>query len=127
MNEPMWGMVGVVIGGLIGSIMSGMQIYSEKSKWKKEKKIEILKVRKNELAGIYTNIKKSGLKVLSGDNHDSQALADLLTLCPKTVMEKYNKLGNDEEKKKRFAYADLLVEMNRSLADLDKKILSILD
>lgn len=118
-------LLGVIIGGLIATGTSLIPIFFEYKKWKKEKKIENLKLKRKEFEILFTQTQKALSNALQKDAYPVTMLCDIEYLLPKEVLDRFNKMILEKDRrliKMQSHYYDICRLMKKSISDIDTKI-----
>lgn len=123
MNETIFSLIGVVIGGLIGIIgQFGISFFDNK-RWEKEKRIEHLRIKRSELDTKYKECMESLYESLKSNTYSTASVFDAIYFFPVDVKEAYRnvKEDGDIEVRKKSVW-NVEAEMKKSLAEIDKQI-----
>jgi len=118
-------LIGVIIGGVIGSIAPFSTLVLGHYRWKREAKLEYLKAERIRLEGLFEKTLAKLAEGMKKGSYSSDMTSDIVVLMPKEVSEKYWEFITDKDKtelKQKHAYMDLAVEMKKALASLDSDI-----
>ncbi len=127
MIEAIIGLAGVVIGGIIGVSAQVFAVNIENKRWKKERVIEELKFKRNDLDKKYNEDIVKIENSLTDETVDVDVGTNVKILFPKNVLEAWHKLLDTKGKDKltkQYAYFDLVFEMKKSLSEIDNEIKS---
>lgn len=118
-------LIGVIIGGVIGSITTFLVLAFEYKKWKKEKRIENLRIKREELEKKYESGRKKLYEGFKKDSYDTDMVFNFEIIFPKNVSEAFKNMMYDKDKsyeaKKKHSFR-IISEMKKSLAQIDKEI-----
>lgn len=118
-------LLGVLIGGLIGSIAPFSTLCFNHLHWKREAKLVHLKTERARLEQLFEkNIARLG-EAMEKNNYPSEMSADFAVLMSKEISELYNNFmgGRDQsEQACKIAYLEIAIAMKHSLKLVDKKI-----
>jgi uncharacterized membrane protein len=127
------GLGGVAIGGAIGIVSPLISSYFEHKKWKKEKKIESLRLKKTTLESKYDKCVKEvyqGIKTKTFSNNIDMLMESIYLLQP-NIKKELHKLVEMSQKGDLGSAAIqsqcLFNEMKKSLADIDDEIKKEID
>lgn len=118
-------LLGVLIGGLIGSVAPLATLIFNHYHWKREAKLAHLKTERTRLEQLFEkNLALLG-EAMANNSYPSTMSAEIAVLMPKKVSEQYNNFmngGDRSEKACKVVYLEIALAMNHSLATIDKKI-----
>jgi len=118
-------LIGVIIGGLIVSIIPVVTLIYENKKWRKEKRIENLRIKKRELERKYGECKEKLYEGLKKESYDTDMVFNFEIIFPQNVSEAFKDMMHDKDKsfqaKKKHSFS-IIAEMKKSLVKIDKKI-----
>jgi len=117
--------IGVIIGGLIASIMPVITLISEHRRWKRETKLEYLKTERARLESTYEKTLTEFAEGMKKNFYSSNMTSDIEILFPKEISDKFWGFIADKDKseeKCRNAYFELALAMKKSLKELDSQI-----
>lgn len=118
-------LVGVIIGGLIVSIASVATLIYEDKKWRKEKRIENLRIKKEELERKYGECREKLYEGLQKGSYDTDMVFNFEIIFPQNVSEAFRNMMHDKDKsfeaKKKHSFL-IITEMKKSLVKIDKEI-----
>lgn len=119
-------LIGVVIGGLIGSIIPVINLVQEHNRWMRERKLEYLKQERERLNITYVDLLKKISDLVSKDKYSLDVATNILLTVPSRVAEEFWKFVSIEQdvtqKSKAEFIAAITLEMRKSLSDFDKQI-----
>ncbi len=125
MQEALFGLVGVVLGGMIGIVGQLVSIHLENKKWKKEKLIEDLRIKKHNLENKYAEALPEVRKSLDAEYINAEVALDMIHYFPENVQDAFRTLMNPLEHNtgtKRSNYFKLISEVKKSLNNIDAEI-----
>ena len=118
-------LVGVIIGGLIASITPVVNLIYKDKKWRKEKRIENLRIKKEELERKYGECREKLYEGLQEGSYDADMVFNFEIIFPQNVSEAFSNMMYDEDKsfeaKKKHSFL-IITEMKKSLVKIDKEI-----
>lgn len=123
-------LLGVLIGGAIASITPIITITIEYKKWKKDKRIDFLKLKREKLE---TSFKDASEKITIGmqdGKFSVDTLSDFDFLFPKNVSEALQKFMNEEYRSPKttlFHNYEINREMKKALSELDHQLEEIIN
>ena len=118
-------LIGVIIGGVIGSIAPLSTLIFGHYRWKRESKLEYLKSERARLEGLFDKTLEKLAEGMEKNSYSSNMASDILVLMPSDVSEKYLDFISDKDKtelKGKHAYMDLALAMKKSLSSIDDDI-----
>lgn len=118
-------LIGVIIGGVIGSIAPFSTLVLGHFRWKRESKLEYLKLDRVRLEGLIEKTLKQSAEGMKQNSYSSDMSSDIMILMPSEVSEKFLDFMRDDEKtelKCKHAYMDLALEMKKALSAVDAEI-----
>ena len=118
-------LIGVIIGGLIGSIAPLSTLMLGHHRWKREAKLEYLKSERVRLESMFERTLEQFADGTKTNSYSSNMGSDIMVLMPSEVSERYFDFMKDKDKtelKCKHAYMDLAVEMKKVLLSLDTEI-----
>ncbi|MDP1646280.1 MAG: hypothetical protein Q8L71_12420 [Thiobacillus sp.] len=121
-------LIGVIIGGLIGSIGPLSTLILGHHRWKREAKLEYLKSERIRLEGLFERTLKQFAEGIEENSYSSNMASDIMVLMPSEVSEKYLDFMADKDKtdlKCKHAYLDLALAMKKILSSLDTEIRNV--
>jgi len=118
-------LIGVLIGGLIGSIAPFATLVFSHLHWKREANLAHLKSERTRLEQLFEkNIIRFG-DAIKENSYPSDMSSDFIVLMPEKISELYDnfmeKMDNSPERC-RVVYLEMSVAMKSELAKVDKKI-----
>lgn len=118
-------LIGVLIGGLIGSIAPFATLVFNHLHWKREANLAHLKSERIRLEQLFEkNLIRFG-DAIEKNSYPSDMSADIIVLMSKEISELYDNFmeGKDKSPERcRVAYLEMAVKMKSELAKVDKKI-----
>ena len=118
-------LIGVIFGGIIASIIPVVTLIYEHKKWKKGKRIENLRIKKEELEKKYEECKEKLYEGLQKEIYDTDMVFNFRSIFPKNVSEAFIKMMEDKDRStesKKDHSILIIAEMKKSLAEIDKEI-----
>ena len=118
-------LIGVIIGGIIASISPVASLLIDHFRWKKEKKLEHLRLERKRLEDLFTKTLEQLSEAMKKNKYPSKMTSDILILMPKNVSEKFQSWMDKENPttlEGKHAYMDIAVEMKKSLSEIDNEI-----
>ena len=122
-------LLGTIIGGIIASIIPTVNTIVEYNKWKKTQRSDNLRRKRETLNQTYKQTIE-GLKQGIIENYFTiEMIADFEILFPKEVLNSFQEYMREDKKNKNqkaIKYQNIIISMNKSLAEIDNEIESIL-
>lgn len=118
-------LIGVIIGGLIGSISPFSTLILGHYRWKRESKLEYLKSERICLQGLFERTLEHFAEGMKENSYSSNMASDIMILMPSEISEKYLDFMADKDKtelKCKHAYMDLALAMKKILSSIDADI-----
>jgi len=118
-------LLGVVIGGFIASLTPIVTLSIEYKKWKKDKKINFLELKRDQLEKAYTKASKDITSGMIERKFTIDTLSDFDFIFPKNVSDALNNFIKDQNKSQENMRSHNYIinkEMKKSLADISKEI-----
>jgi gas vesicle protein len=129
MKEAIIGLIGVFMGGAIGVAGQILLANFDSKKWKKEKKIEQLRIQKDNLEKKYDKFIPELHKGIAENNYGAGMLSDIMYTFPKNVEDKFDefiqlklKIKNNDDIKVRTSILRIHSAMKKSLNEIEEKI-----
>ncbi len=125
MSEAIIGLIGVIIGGLIVTVAQFITHFLNYRKWKKEIKIQHLRLRRDKLEQVFNKAKKEILDGMTKNSYDIDMISDLQFYFPKEVFQSFEKIITGKEERefnKKMLFFLIIKEMKKSLAKIDEEI-----
>lgn len=117
--------IGVLVGGLIASIIPLITLRVNSEKWRKEKRILYLEQKKQKLEIVFNELNKDLFDALAGNKNNSK-IVDYTFLCPGNVLSLSGKIFNSivdgDSEKASIMLSQLNVMMGDYLKEIDKEI-----
>ena len=118
-------LVGVVVGGLIASLVPLGTAYLSEKRWRLELKINHLKTERARLEKLFEeNLPLFGA-AMTNNAYPSSMIADITILMPRNVADKFLAFmdeGDMTVQRQRHCYLDLAIEMKSELTKIDSQI-----
>lgn len=128
MYEAIIGLIGVVIGAIIGIVNQYIFAYFDVKKWKKDKIIENLRIKRSDLSEKYDKCIPELYKSMKEGLFNAEMTFEIIHTFPENVVESFREfefgnLDNKEkiEKAQKSAW-NMIREMKRSLSEIDEQI-----
>ena len=125
MTEALWG---VALGGLIASILPIIPIVVDHLRWKKEKKLEVLRNKRDRLEKMFREIGSGLHEEMLKDSHSINRITDIVVLSPKPVKDAFEKMINDPRKNPnnmKMHNVDISKAMKTALTEIDDEIIKL--
>lgn len=122
-------LIGVIIGGIIGSAVPLANLFFNHYHWKRETKVEYLRSERMRLEKLFDETLNTFAESLKTEKYSSDMYSDIMMFMPKDVLDQFMEFILDkgkDDKKRKFAYADLAIAMKKVLKDIDLEIKQIL-
>lgn len=117
------GLVGVIIGSILSLFGQYFLYKSENKKWQKEKRIEILRYKKENLEKKYIKYDERLRQAIQNDLIELNMGVDFMLIFPENVKKAFDKaIKNKNKAEIKSDYADVLAEERKSLLEIDKEI-----
>ncbi len=121
-------LLGVIIGGLIGSIIPLATLLLGHYRWKREAKLEYLKSERVRQEAMFEKNIKQLADCMANDSYSSDVISDFMILMPERVSEEFVNFMHDPDKteaKCRRAYGQVKAAMTFALAAIDTDIMEL--
>ena len=118
-------LLGVVIGGIIGSIIPFITIIYSHKKWKSEQRIEYLKLKRDQLEKIFKKAYEATDDGMKKGSFPIDVLSDYDFLLPKNVSNEFDRFIKSKEKdplKIKFALYNISRSMKKELHKIENEI-----
>lgn len=128
-------LLGVIIGGVIGSVGTFASLFIQNKQWKKEKHIELLKSRRADLERLYREL----TPILYEKTSPTRVFGNIISVygvsIPNEILKAIIEIGTlenegkgDEDTKAEHLLktAEVIFKMRASLEKLDKEIADLL-
>jgi gas vesicle protein len=118
-------LLGVLIGGCIGSIAPLATLLFNHLHWKREAKLAHLKAERTRLEQLFDKTLDTLSEAMKNNAYPSKMSADINILMSEEISDLYNKFmagGNETTERCKMAYIDIAHAMKSELAKVDKKI-----
>ena len=122
MNETI---VGVIVGGIFASLGTIATLIFEFKRWKKEKKIEHLRLERDRLDTLFGVIFAKLFVSFREDRIDPEMLGDIVNRCPKEVFDSFLSLTHkwvSEPENRDKNFSRFVLDLKHFLGEYDKKI-----
>lgn len=116
---------GVIIGGSIASIIPIIAMINDHIKWKKERKIEYLKMKKDKLEQKFKDVYKEISEGKIKEKYPVDVVSDITSILSENVSAEITKfiyLKSDDHEKVILALYDISRAMKVELKDIEKEI-----
>jgi gas vesicle protein len=117
--------IGVIVGGVIGSFIPLVTLFIEHYRWKRNAKLDYLKSERSRLEQLFNKTLKSLSSEMGENSYSSDTISDIILLMPKEISDRYSKFLDEKKKtvaSRKLVYMELTVAMKKTLADIDKEI-----
>ncbi len=125
MTEALWG---VVLGSVIASVLPIIHIVVDHKKWKKEKKLEVLRIKRDGLEKMFREIGSGLHEEMLKDSYSINRITDIVVLSPKPVKDAFDKMINDPRKNPnnmKMHNVDISKAMKTALTEIDDEIIKL--
>ena len=122
-------LLGVIIGGIIASITPIVMIIIDHRRWKRQAKLEQLRLERKRLEKMFRENLKRFSKAISENSYPSDMIMDFILTMPKEVSTIFKKFLANPEKTDatcKKALINVVSSMKTSLSDIDHEIESII-
>lgn len=123
MSNELWG---VLIGGLLASIVPIVTLVTEGRRWKRDQRLEFFKAERSRKEALYARILESLGDAMSKNSYPSQITSEIMVSLPKSASDRFQawmKEKPKDELKTKHAYYDMCLLLKQDLADLDSRML----
>ena len=119
------GLCGAIVGGIIGIAGQIVLAFFDYKKWKKEKKIESLRMKRDRLEKLIEETHKRLIDGMEKDFYSSDMISNFKFIFPENVFNAFDNLMKDkdqtvENKNKHFYF--IMSAIKKSLSDIDEEI-----
>lgn len=118
-------LLGVIIGGLIGSIASLINLCFEWKKWRENKQIELYKARREKIENMLKIVIKNIDTAINTGDWTVDLYADMYAYLPNSINREILNLIREEDRTTenlRKHYIGVRLAMNEYLKEIDGKI-----
>ena len=125
MKETIMTLIGVLIGGIISIMGQFLVNHFNYKKWQKDRLIEELKSKKENLNQEYRKIKNKLIKGVRDNNYDIDMLTTIVFLFPKNIQDAFNEMVKDKNEtldNRRIHLYKIMSEIKQYFVEIDKKI-----
>lgn len=121
MSEILWG---VIIGGVIASIVPVVSLFYSHRKWKVEKKIENLRIKRDRLEKLFEEAREKISDGLEKNFYSMDMITNFELIFPREVFNYFKNMmeDKDENKRKTEHFYLIMKSMKKCLADIDNEI-----
>lgn len=122
-------LIGVVIGGLIGSVTPIAQLFYSHWHWKREARLLYLKEQRKDFEGRIEIVLAELSKNLSQNSVSSKLGSELIVMMPEDALKLFDNYvcARDwTDEKKRALHLNISIALKKSLAEIDNEIRSLL-
>jgi len=127
------GLLGVLIGGVIATIGTVVGVRYDWMKWKKEKKLEHLRDKRERLATLFRDVSNGIEQDMVADRLDLNRITNIRILCPQSVIDAFDSMIDyrlDQKEKSGVInisglgpyFAKITQAMKTCLGEIDKQI-----
>lgn len=125
MTDAFYGFVGVIIGGIIASIIPFVTLIENNKRWKKEKELYYLEEKKEKLKELFDKLEEDIQKIHRGGTSNLN-----LYLLPEDVLFLVNKIlksaaSHPADPIRNQAVAELNLLMGKKIRDIEIEIRQI--
>jgi Ca2+-binding EF-hand superfamily protein len=129
MNEIVLGSIvgsmGAVLGAAIASIVPVVTSFNDFKKWKLDKRIQLLKEKRQKLDEIYSKAYEKITEAAVHGSYDIQIITSILKQCPKEISEAFTNMILDKDNSddnKRHHIFTISSKMKEHITSLDAAI-----
>ncbi len=124
-------LIGVIIGGVLASVVPIISLFQQYGQWKKEKKLMYLQQERERLRELYTNSYKKIIEETVLEKNTPEFLSEILFLLPEKIRMEFMTFRSNaktipDDKKVEYLFV-LSDQMKKSLDDIDRQIEIILN
>ncbi len=121
-------LLGVIVGGVFASLGTIGTLISQHRMWKKEKRIEDLRLQKSELETLYKGVEVDLSGVTENMSMNPRAFSNINHRYPENVRNVFKKfIGSKTDTERLSHYYSIIDEMSASISEIDGKITKELD
>ncbi len=122
MSTDLWG---VLLGAAIASLVPLITLRQSEQRWRREKKIENLRLKRDRLDAMYAEVMGKMSNMLMAANYSSTITSKVSVYASQEFRELY--FGQIEKKERdevrlKHLYLDMALAANRHIAEVDKEI-----
>ena len=118
-------LLGVIIGGLIASITPIVMIILDHRRWKRQAKLEQLRLERKRLEKMFRENLKRFSKAISENSYPSDMIMDFILTMPKEVSTIFKEFLANPKKTDatcKTALINVVSSMKKNLSDIDHEI-----
>lgn len=126
MSETLFG---VMIGGLLASIVPVLTLFTDSRRWSREKQLDHLASERARLEALFSRTLEYLNSAMTENSYSSQMISDIMVLMPKPISDRFDAWMMEKPKdelKAKSAYLDICLEMKIALAGIDAKIAALI-
>ena len=130
MKEAIIGLIGVVTGGLIGFTGQLIASIDNSKRWKKEKEIEHLIIKRDGLEIKYDKCIAGFIEGLETNSYPPDVVLSVVNLLPKNLSDAYIKIHKEKPDNTENRLINILkldYEMKKSLYEIDDEIKKVIN
>ena len=123
-------LLGVLIGGAIGSVAPLIALFWDQRRWRQEKRLMYLQSERQRMEHLFAATYEKLGTAMANNSYPIDMLADLGVLMPKEVNKRFHEWmekSPKDEADARVALLEISLSMREALAALDKKIEATID
>lgn len=124
-------LIGVIVGGLLASIVPVVSLIQQNRQWKKEKRLAYLQQERIKLSDVYVRSFKKFIEEMSTKKVSLDLLSEILFILPEDIRREFLITDSAQKNVSNERKAELLTllinVMNKSLEDIDQKIEALLN
>ena len=118
-------LIGVIVGGIIASIVPIINLWLGHKRWKSEASLEYLKSERRNKEELYSEILRKLADSMANNKYPIPMISDIMIFTPRAISDRFYSWMDEKNKdasKAREALLEISVEMKRSLAEIDEQI-----
>jgi len=122
MSETLWG---VLIGGLLASIMPFVTVARDECRWRKEQRLSFLRDERLRLENMFRLASNKLAEGMAKNVYPTEVLMDSLYVFPDNVFVAIQAMWDDSDRsleRRTFHYAAIIGEMKLALAEIDANV-----
>ena len=132
MTEAIIGLIGVVIGGVIGIVGQIIVAHFANKIWKKEKRIENLRIKRDKLEAKYNKCASDLFESLKTDLYDMDSSLDVIHSFSTNIYDAFFKVIANKKVGKpaddlKLNIGEFIAETKKSLNEIDTEIQKEID